>query len=122
MPSLRILLVDDSPTFLESATRFLAMDARLEIIGCVLSGGEALEQVPKLRPDLVLMDLAMPGMNGLEATRHIKAKPSAPYVVILTLNDSREYRDAALAVGADGFVTKSEIGTALLPLLHSLLA
>lgn len=122
MPSLRILLVDDSPTFLESATRFLAMDARLEIIGCVFSGGEALEQVPRLCPDLVLMDLAMPGMNGLEATRHIKAQPSAPYVVILTLNDSREYRDAALGVGADGFVTKSEIGTALLPLLHSLLA
>lgn len=122
MPSLRILLVDNSPTFLESATRFLCMDARLEIIGRVLSGGEALEQVPRLCPDLVLMDLAMPGMNGLEATRHIKAQPSAPYVVILTLNDSREYHDAALAVGADGFVTKSEIGTALLPLLHSLLA
>jgi len=122
MPSLRILLVDNSPTFLESATRFLSMDARLEIIGRVLSGGEALEQVPRLCPDLVLMDLAMPGMNGLEATRHIKAQPSAPYVVILTLNDSREYRDAALAVGADGFVTKSEIGTALLPLLHSLIA
>ena len=122
MPSLRILLVDNSPTFLESATRFLCMDARLEIIGRVLSGGEALEQVPRLCPDLVLMDLAMPGMNGLEATRRIKAQPSAPYVVILTLNDSREYRDAALAVGADGFVTKSEIGTALLPLLHSLLA
>ncbi len=122
MPSLRILLVDDSPTFLESATRFLAMDARLEIIGRVLSGGEALEQVPRLCPDLVLMDLAMPGMNGLEATRRIKAQPSAPYIVILTLNDSREYRDAALAVGADGFVTKSEFGTALLPLLHSLFA
>ncbi len=122
MPSLRILLVDDSPTFLESATRFLAMDVRLEIVGRVLSGGEALEQVPRLCPDLVLMDLAMPGMNGLEATRQIKAQSSAPYVVILTLNDSREYRDAALAVGADGFVTKSEFGTALLPLLHSLFA
>ncbi len=122
MPSLRILLVNDNFTFLESATRFLATDARLEIIGRVLSGGEALEQVPRLCPDLVLMDLSMPGMNGLEATRRIKAQPSAPYVIILTLNDSKEYRAAALAVGADGFVTKSEIGTALLPLLHSLFA
>lgn len=122
MPPLRILLVDDSPTFLESATRFLAMDVRLEIVGRVLSGGEALEQVPRLCPDLVLMDLAMPGMNGLEATRQIKAQSSAPYIVILTLNDSSEYHAAALAVGADGFVTKSEIGTQLLPLIHSLFA
>jgi DNA-binding NarL/FixJ family response regulator len=122
MPPLRILLVDDSPTFLESAARFLAMDVRLEIVGRLLSGGEALEQVPRLCPDLVLMDLAMPGMNGLEATRQIKAQLSAPYVVILTLNDSSEYHAASLAVGADGFVTKSEIGTQLLPLIHSLFA
>lgn len=78
--------------------------------------------MPKLCPNLVLMDLAMPRMNGLEATRHIKAQPSAPYVVILTLNDSSEYRLASEAVGADGFVTKSEIGTTLLPLIDSLFA
>ncbi len=122
MPPLRILLVDDSLTFLEAATRFLSVDARFEIVGRVLSGEEALEQVPKLCPNLVLMDLAMPRMNGLEATRHIKAQPSAPYVVILTLNDSSEYRLASEAVGADGFVTKSEIGTTLLPLIDSLFA
>lgn len=120
MPSLRILLVDDSLAFLESATRFLAIDKKLEIVGRVLSGEEALVQVPQLCPDLVLMDMAMPGMNGLEATRQIKERSSSPYVVVLTLNDGSEYRTAALAVGADGFVTKSEIGTALLPLIHSL--
>ncbi|MDZ8051704.1 MAG: response regulator transcription factor [Aulosira sp. ZfuVER01] len=120
MPPLRILLVDDSLAFLESAARFLAMDRELEIVGRVLSGEEALKQVPQLCPDLVLMDLAMPGINGLEATRQIKERPSAPYVVVLTLNDGSEYRTAALAVGADGLVTKSEIGTALLPLIHSL--
>ncbi|MBW4670197.1 MAG: response regulator transcription factor [Cyanomargarita calcarea GSE-NOS-MK-12-04C] len=122
MPPLRILLVDDSLTFLESATRFLAIDARLEIVGRVLSGEDALEQMPQLCPDLVLMDLAMPGMNGLEATRQIKAKESAPYVVVLTLSDGSEYRTAVEAVGADGFITKSEICTALLPLIHSLFA
>ncbi|WP_341530810.1 response regulator transcription factor [Nostoc sp. UHCC 0302] len=120
MSPLRILLVDDSFAFLESAARFLALDARLEIVGRVLSGEEALEQIPQLSPDLVLMDLAMPGMNGLEATRQIKAQSATPYVVVLTLNDGTEYQTAALAVGADGFVTKSEIGTALLPLIHSL--
>jgi CheY-like chemotaxis protein len=120
MLPLRLLLVDDSPAFLKSATRFLSVDTRLLIVGCVLSGREALEQVPKLSPDLVLMDLAMPGMNGLEATQHIKAQPNAPYIVILTLNDNTEYRAAASAVGADAFVSKLEIGTALLPLIRSL--
>ncbi|BAY13159.1 response regulator [Calothrix sp. NIES-2098] len=120
MPSVRILLVDDSLAFLESAARFLAIDKELEIVGRVLSGEEALVQVPQLCPDLVLMDMTMPGMNGLEATRQIKQHSSAPYVVVLTLNDGSEYRTAALAVGADGFVTKSEIGKALLPLIYSL--
>ena len=115
MLPLRILLVDDSQVFIDSFPRFLAMDARLEIIGRVLSGEEALEQVSLLCPDLVLIDLTMPRMNGLEATRRMKAQISAPYVVILTLNDSSEYRAASVVAGADGFVTKSEIGTALVP-------
>lgn len=122
MSFVRILLVDDSLTFLESATRFLSVNERLKIVGRALSGGEALEQVSQLCPDLVLMDLTMPGMNGLEATRRLKARKSAPCVIILTLSDSSEYCAAAAAAGADGFVTKSEFGTALLPLIHSLFA
>src|SRR5689334_3634289 len=118
-PPFRVLVVDDNPGFLESATRFLSVDARLEIVGCAISGWEALQQVNLLHPDLVLMDLAMPGMNGLEATRLLKAQPQAPYVVILTLQDHSEYREAAVAVGADGFIAKSEFGVSLLPLLHS---
>ena len=119
MSPLRILLVDDSQVFLKSMTRFLTMDVRLEVIGCVLSAEDALDHVLRSHPDLVLMDLAMTKMNGLEATRLIKALPNPPYVVILTLNCSSEYCAASIAVGADGFVTKSEIGTVLLPLIQS---
>jgi DNA-binding NarL/FixJ family response regulator len=117
---IRILLVDDSPEFLESATRFLSTDPRIEIVGCALSGAEAVEQVTRVQPDLVLMDCGMPGMNGLEATHNIKAWPGAPRVVILTLHDNAEYRAAAQAAGADGYVTKSEFGMALLPFIHTL--
>lgn len=120
MSHLRILLVDDSQVFLRSITRFLeAMDARLEVVGYVLSAEDALDCVLRSHPDLVLMDLAMTKMNGLEATRLIKALPNAPYVVILTLNGNREYCTASITVGADGFVTKSEVGTVLLPLIQS---
>ena len=62
----------------------------------------------------------MPSMNGLEATRQIKALPGAPCVVILTLQDNPEYRLAAESVRADGFIAKSEFGTQLLPLIHTL--
>jgi DNA-binding NarL/FixJ family response regulator len=66
------------------------------------------------------MDVSMPGMNGLEATRHIKARLGAPYVIILTLYDHLEYRSLAEAAGADGFTSKSNFGREVLPLIHSL--
>lgn len=121
MPPTSTFLVDDSPSFLQSAARFLAADERIEIVGVALSAQEALEQVAKLRPDLVLMDLNMPGMNGLEATRLLKARPNPPHVVILTLNDTEEYRLAAQQAHADGFVAKSDLGQKLLPMLESFL-
>ncbi len=120
MSPLRVLLVDDSHDFLESAARFLSAYPCLEIVGWTLSGRDARELVARLQPDLVLMDLTMPGMNGLEATRQIKALPGAPCVVILTLQDNPEYRLAAESVRADGFIAKSDFGTQLLPLIHTL--
>jgi DNA-binding response OmpR family regulator len=120
VPICRILLVDDSSEFLESAARFLSAEPWIEIVGCTLSGRDAVEQVALLQPDLVLMDLAMPDMTGLTATHHIKSQPGAPCVVILTLHDNLEYRVAAEAAHADGFITKSEFATQLLPLLHTL--
>jgi DNA-binding NarL/FixJ family response regulator len=100
----------------------LSASLHIEIVGRALSGRDALEQVALLHPDLVLMDLAMPEMNGLEAARRIKVQPDAPRVVILTLYDNPEYHAVAGAVGADGFVAKSEFGTQLLPLIHKLFA
>jgi len=120
MNRLKVLLVDDSAEFLESAARLLMLHQELHIVGRAASGISALEQVTVLNPDLVLMDLAMPGMTGLETTRQIKARPAAPRVVIMTLYDVAEYRAAARAATADGFIAKSSIRSQLLPLLASL--
>lgn len=105
---LRVLVVDDSHEFVQTALRRLASYVGLEVVGCANAGQEALDLVETLRPDLVLMDLAMPGMNGLEATRRIKAMSAPPRVLILTLYDDPAYREAAVGVEADGFVTKAE--------------
>ncbi len=120
MNPLRILLVDDSAEFLESAARLLMLHQDLRIVGRAASGSAAIEQVALLNPDLVLIDLAMPGMNGLETTRQIKAQPSAPRVVIMTLYDVAEYRAAARAATADGFIAKSAIRSQLIPMLAGL--
>jgi DNA-binding NarL/FixJ family response regulator len=120
MKLIRTLLVDDSPEFLDAAGRFLASDPLIEVIGASLSGKDAINQVQINQPDLVLMDLAMPEMNGLEATRRIKLHQPAPRVIILTLHDNPEYRAASDAVQADGFIPKSEFGAELLPLIHDL--
>lgn len=120
--SLRILLVDDSPTFLDAATHALAADPRIEIVGTALSGHEGVELVAQRQPDLVLIDVAMPGMNGFEATRLIKSQPNAPQVVILTSYDISPYRTAARTAGADSFVSKADFGTQLLSLLDTVLA
>ena len=120
MLPLRILLVDDSVQFLDVVARALATVPAIEIVGRALSGRDAVEQVPQLQPDLVLMDVAMPNMNGLEATRRIKTQADAPHVVILTLHDTPEYRAAAEAVGADNFVSKAEFNAQMLPLIRTL--
>ena len=122
MIKIKILLVDDSEQFLQSATAFLSQCPSVEVIGTATSGKDAIKKVEELRPDLVLMDIALPQMNGIEATRCIKGQAEAPKIIILTLHDNAEYRSAAKDAGADGFVRKSNLLTHLLPLLDTLFA
>ncbi|MDB6023725.1 MAG: chemotaxis protein CheY [Pedosphaera sp.] len=112
---LKVLLVDDNPEFLKTAAAFLSAYAMLEVVGLAQSGQEAVEIARKLNPELVIMDLAMPEMNGLDTTRRIKALPAPPQVVIVTLYDGPEFSSLAHAAGADDFITKSEFGELLLP-------
>lgn len=120
MTQIRVLLVDDSAEFLQAAAHFLNSDPCIRVIGSFQAAEEALKFLPNLEPDLVLMDLAMPGMNGLEATRLLKEQEAPPVVILLTMYDLEEYRSAAPQARADGFVTKSDFGVDLLPLIHTI--
>src|SRR5437763_775006 len=95
MPTYRILIVDDSDTFRVAAEVLLASDERFEVVGRAASGREGLAEAVRLRPDLVLMDLSMSDMDGLEATLRLARLPDAPPVVIMTSHDQPEYREAA---------------------------
>jgi CheY-like chemotaxis protein len=117
---LRVLLVDDSAESLVLAVRLLTTDIRVDIVGYAFSGNEALEQVPRLRPHLVVIASPLPDMDGLEAVHQIKAQPDAPCVIILTTDDAPGYGAAAEVVNADGCITKSECDVQLLPLVQTL--
>ena len=118
--TIRILLVDDNLSFLESAANFLLTFPEISVVGKAQSGEEAIGLVQKRDPDLVLLDLAMPGMSGLETLRRFKELRHPPFVIIVTLHDDLEYRASAQDAGADGFISKSQIGDRLMPLIQKL--
>lgn len=120
MGNLRLLLVDDNHEFVEQATQWLSGYQWIDIVGRAYSGQEALDEVTRLQPDLVLMDVSMPGMSGLETTRRIKQRLSAPRIVMLTLHDIPEYWKEAQAARADGFVSKPALHTDLLRAIECL--
>src|SRR5512134_2681994 len=105
---IRVLLVDDHSAFLAVIEAELASLRQLTIVGYAGSGREALEQVRRLQPDLVLLDIAMPDMNGLEVARSIKALPHPIAVVLVSLHDTLAYRLASASL-ADGFVAKDAL-------------
>jgi DNA-binding NarL/FixJ family response regulator len=118
--AIRVLLVDDSDAFRQAAGRYLRHQALCNLVGTASSGDEALECVMLLQPDLVLLDIAMPGANGLEVARRMKSRLPAPRVVMVTIHDDATYRNAAREAGADGFITKSEFTVQILSLLREL--
>jgi DNA-binding NarL/FixJ family response regulator len=105
----RVVIVDNSREFLDVAERALRRYPSVDVAGRAASGAEAVALAARLHPDLILLDIAMPGLNGLEAARLMKASPEPPRVVLVTLHDEPGYRAAAEAAGCDGFIAKSEL-------------
>ncbi|MEV7602371.1 response regulator transcription factor [Kitasatospora sp. NPDC089797] len=104
---IRVVLVDDQP-LIRSGLRVLIADAPdLEVVGEAGNGAEAVDLVARLRPDVAVMDIRMPGMDGIEATRRILADPDLPtQVLVLTTFDDDDYVYGALRAGASGFLVK----------------
>jgi len=121
MPIVRTLIVDDNATFRRRVKEFLASEPDIEVIGEAADGQEAILKARALHPDLVLMDVRMPGTNGLDATRQLKEEMPELRVIILTIYDLQEYREAALASGANGYVVKKSLIEELLPAIREVM-
>ena len=107
--TIRLLLADDDTSIREALKMLLESDANLEVVGEAANGVETLAMVDQLNPDVILMDIQMPGMDGIETTRRISEKFSgdeSPRVLVLTTFEQDEYVSQAIQAGAIGFLLK----------------
>lgn len=104
--ALKVIICDDQALIRDGLEMLLRLEADIEVVGLARDGAEALEQVASRQPDLVLMDLKMPGMNGIEATRQIRARYPAIKVLVLTTYDDDEWLFDAIRAGASGYLLK----------------
>ena len=105
-PSYRILIVDDAPSVREGLRWLLDNEPDMEVVGEACDGMEALQCVKTLLPDVVILDIDMPVMNGLEVARAIKAEPNPPLILFVTVHSNSKFRERARAAGGDGFAEK----------------
>ncbi len=111
---IRVLIADDHRLFADALEAILTIDERIEVIGKAYDGEQAIRLAAAEKPDVILMDIAMPGVDGLEATRKIRRKRRATSVLMLTGSNSRTDVDRAREAGAAGYVTKDRIASQLI--------
>lgn len=122
MPSIRILVVDDHRMFRQGVVSLLEDQSDFEVIGEASDGREAVTVARQLQPDVVVMDVSMPDMNGIEATRKILESGRSTRVIALSMHTDRRFVDGMLEVGAAGYVLKSSAFEELVQAVRAVMA
>jgi DNA-binding NarL/FixJ family response regulator len=120
--TIRVVLVDDDPLVRAGLGLMLHGAPRLQIVGEAGDGAEALQVIARVRPDVVLMDIRMPHMDGLAATQRLAEQPDPPRVIVLTTFDADEYVVRALGSGAAGFLLKDTSPAMIVEAIHRVAA
>jgi DNA-binding NarL/FixJ family response regulator len=119
MGKIKILIVDDHTVMRDGIRALLGLHDDFEIVGEASEGREAIEKARELAPDVIVMDIAMPGMDGLEATRRLTKKNPKLKVLVLTQHDNREYILSAIKAGVVGYVPKRALGSELVSAIRA---
>ncbi len=120
MSKIRVLLVDDHAIMRDGIGALINLQDDIEIVGEASEGKEAIEKARELVPDVVIMDISMPEMDGLEATRRIKKKNPSVKVLVLTQHDNREYILSTIKSGSDGYLPKRALGSELVAAIRAI--
>lgn len=122
MKTIKIMLVDDQTLFREGIKQLLELDKNLQIIEEAGNGFECLEKLKKIKPDIILLDISMPKMSGLEVLEELRIKKNFVKVLILTVHNEYEYLKKAINIGADGYILKdthfTELKSAIISILN----
>lgn len=114
MSKIRVLLTDDNKQMLEYVRQFLSRNC-CEIVGLATNGQAAVDAAAELRPDVIVIDISMPVLNGIEAAKRIREGDPSAKIVFLTVESDPDTRRAALETGACGYVLKPRLATDLIP-------
>ena len=117
---IRVLVADDERLFVEMVEAMLASDPRVDVVARAYNGREAVDRFLELAPDVTLMDIAMPHMDGIQAIAEIRARDPRACILVLTGGNNPADIAAARKAGAAGYLTKDRIATELLPAIHDL--
>ena len=120
MSKIEVLLVDDHAIMRDGISALINLQDDIEIVGEASEGKEAIEKARELVPDVVIMDISMPEMDGLEATRRIKRRNPSVKVLVLTQHDNREYILSTIKSGSDGYLPKRALGSELVAAIRAI--
>ncbi len=119
MDKIKILIVDDHAILRDGIRALLGVHDQIDVVGEASDGRECIEKALESEPDVILMDLVMPGMDGLEATRRIRKKIPKAKVLFLTQYESKEYVQSAIKAGGHGYIPKKAVGSELLKAIYA---
>ena len=117
---LRVLVVDDNESVRRSICQILRSQADIQVVSEAADGADAVRKIKEHRPDVALLDITMPVMNGLEVAETVKREFPSVQVLIVSQHDTRGFQWAALAAGVRGYIVKSNVGRDLIPELRKI--